>query len=178
MTYTLNMALIKHRDIVYLKETPYTLTVSDEPQKDQLVLISTKLDKNQYTKLKKQCAGVIYRPDFKDTEKAEADIRYMIEKGYCDYVVGLEQSPDKDFMHQKNGQFNTVIAKLAKQHNIILIFDFSYISKHLQKSVGRVTQTMQLCDKYSVSYFLATFAKQKIQLRNQSDLRCFLRVLR
>jgi RNase P/RNase MRP subunit p30 len=85
----------------------------------------------------------------------------------------------RDFMHQRNSGLNHVLCKLAKQNKVAIGFSFFSIlhAKQQGRLMGRMMQNIKLCRKYKVPMVIASFAQNKWELRNPTDLQAFFRVL-
>lgn len=89
-----------------------------------------------------------------------------------DIITGLEKLEKSDSLHQRNSGFNQTLAKLSKKNKITIAFNFNDIieSKNKAQIIGRMTQNIKLCRKYKVKMIIASFAKNKYQMRNPKDL--------
>jgi len=85
----------------------------------------------------------------------------------------------KDHTHYRNSGMDQITAKIAKQKNKTIIFDFSQLlkTKNKQLEMGRWLQNARILKKYTAQFEICSFAKQPEQLRLASDLKAMKRVL-
>ncbi|MBT7903460.1 hypothetical protein HN587_06375 [Candidatus Woesearchaeota archaeon] len=107
--------------------------------------------------------------------------RVVIERGEIDFIIGLEDTRNKDFMHNRASGVNQVISKLLLEKKVKLLVNFGLIlgSKGYIRSLylGRIKQNLKFCNKYGFEVRIASFAKQSYQMRDYSSLVNFLKLL-
>ncbi len=114
---------------------------------------------------------------------ADNDIlnRQIAETKKLDILLSPEINRNKDFFHFRNSGLNQVICKLLNKNNIAVAFSFSLIlnanSEERASLLGKMQQNAKLCKKYKVKVKIATFAKNKWELRNKAALESFGKIL-
>jgi len=103
--------------------------------------------------------------------------RALLERGKVDAVVGLENHGGRDFMHHRNSGLNQVLCKIAAQKSVIVCFSLQDILAGKGHVLGRIRQNIGLCRKYGVKMGFASFAKNRLEMRNPSDVKSLLEVL-
>ena len=105
--------------------------------------------------------------------------REIMEKSKADMVFSFEESPKKDFIHQRASGLNHILCKLAKENNITIGFSLSSIlnSKNKQVVLGRIMQNIKLCRKFRVKTAVASFAQKPFEMRGSHDLRSLFEIL-
>ena len=105
------------------------------------------------------------------------DARPALETRNIDLVFGLEGSPDRDPMKNRDSGLDHVLCSIAAQKDKIVAFDFSAVraSRGRRRAVllGRMMQNIVLCRKAKVKMSIASFARTPMQLRNPMDLAAF-----
>lgn len=98
--------------------------------------------------------------------------RKILENKNIDILLSPDYLTKNDKMHFRNSGLNQVLCKIAKKNNIAIGISFSRIlnSKKRSKDFGRIIQNIKFCKKYKVKLVLATFAKNKWELRTSKDL--------
>lgn len=106
-------------------------------------------------------------------------IRAALENKKTDILLIGERIEEKDFMHNRNSGLNKVLCDLAKKNNIIIAFSFSQMlnSRDKPKLLGRVMQNIMLCRKFKTKTLVATFAKNKWEMRTKHDLASLMKCL-
>lgn len=109
-------------------------------------------------------------------EKTSRDI---FEDSRVDIVVGLENIEGKDNLHYRKSGLDHVLCGLANKNKISVGFSFSDVlhAKDKGKVIGRMMQNAMLCKKYKVNAVVASFAKDKYEMRLRNDLEAFGRVI-
>ncbi|MFT4311714.1 MAG: hypothetical protein ACMXYF_00610 [Candidatus Woesearchaeota archaeon] len=100
------------------------------------------------------------------------DIRFVLEKGFCQMVVGLERRRESDFMHQFASGFNHIHARFCAKHGIIVGFVFEDVLK--DRAFGRMAHILRLCEKYGVSYTCVSFSGLPL---HEPDILCLFSLL-
>lgn len=107
-------------------------------------------------------------------------IRAAVSNPKIDLVFGVPSSAGKEHTHFRYSNFNEIFANLAKQNKVSYAVDFSQIleSKDVARAklFGREMQNVKLCRR-KVPVIIASFAKDKWQLRNPNDLSAIVQLL-
>ncbi len=104
--------------------------------------------------------------------------RRALETLKIDYLVSPELASGRDNLKQRDSGLNHVTAKIAKEKGIIILIDFTSISsmkgKLKARRIARVMQNIKICRRTGTKIKIATFAKDKSQLRDKKQLEAFL----
>jgi len=104
--------------------------------------------------------------------------RRMIETCQINALVSLELNKEKDTLKQRNSGFNHVIAKEAAKKGISIIINFSELEKldkkEKAKTLAKIIQNINICKKNKSNIKIASFAKDKSELKNEVQLKAFL----
>ena len=112
--------------------------------------------------------------------KANEDLsRHIFDDDRVDIVVGLENLNEKDNLHYRKSGLDHVLCDLANKNKISIGFSFSDVlhAKDKGKVIGRMMQNAMLCKKYKANVVVASFAKNKYDLRLGNDLESFGRLI-
>lgn len=109
----------------------------------------------------------------------KALLRDIFENKRIDLVIGLESIEDKDDLHYRKSGLDHVLCNLANKHGISVGFSFADVlnAKDKGKIIGRMMQNIMLCKKYKVNVVVASFARDKYDMRIAKDLEAFGRVI-
>ena len=104
--------------------------------------------------------------------------RKILEDRRLDILV-VSNFFGKDNLHFRNSGLNQVSCKLARENEIAIGFSFNDVLNSDNKSllIGRLKQNTKLCRKFKVKIVLASFAKNKYEMRHAKDLIAFGRVI-
>ena len=115
-------------------------------------------------------------------ELGKERIRKAFEKFKPNLIFNLEELEAKDPLHFRAAGLDEPSAKLAAENAILIAFNFSnFLNAPAEKRallLGRLAQNARLCRKYRANYFIATFAREPLEMRNPRDLACFLEILK
>lgn len=108
--------------------------------------------------------------------------RKAVENKKIDILLSPEKGRKNDFLHSRNSGLNHILCKLAKENDIAIGFSFRDVlnaknSKERSKLIGRMQQNVRFCRKFKTKIVLASFAKNKYEMRNAKDLLAFAQVL-
>jgi len=110
----------------------------------------------------------------------EAVIRSAVSNPKIDLVFGIPSSSGKDHLHYRRSNFNEILANLAKQYKVRYAIDFSQLLENQgiarAKLWGREAQNVKL-SRRKIPIIIASFAKNKWQLRNPNDLAAIAQLL-
>ena len=112
------------------------------------------------------------------SDGSEKNNRALLEKG-VKYITGLSTDEGKEHTHYRRSGVNQVLAKLAKEHGTTYIINFARIlnSENRALLIGRIMQNVRIFKKYKVPIKVCSLAKVASELRSESDLEAFGRVL-
>lgn len=103
--------------------------------------------------------------------------RQILEDRRVDILLSPENGIKEDSLHQRNSGLNHILCNLANKNNIAVAFNFNDVlkSRNIERAkiLGRMMQNVRLCRKYKVKMILASFAKDKYEMRSQRDLVSF-----
>lgn len=104
--------------------------------------------------------------------------RRIIDTCKINYLVSPELNPNKDTLKQRSSGINHVVAKEAAKKGIKILINFSEINLLNKKDkaivISRIIQNIQICRKANCGIRIATFAKNKNELKTENELKSFL----
>ncbi len=104
-----------------------------------------------------------------------------IKRKNLDIIYSCEKYAKKDFLNFRNSGLNHIICKALKEREVAVGFNFNDIlnSSNEERSliIGRMMQNVRLCRKYKIEMVIASFAKNKFEMRSAKDLLAFVRVI-
>tara|TARA_Y100000310_G_C20651012_1_gene799439 strand:+ start:1417 stop:1908 length:492 start_codon:yes stop_codon:yes gene_type:complete len=107
--------------------------------------------------------------------------RLAVETRKVDVLLSPEKNSKKDFMFFRNSGLNQVLCKLANKNKIAIGFSFSDVlnskGRGRSKILARMAQNVKLCKKYKVKMMFSSFAKDKYELRSETILASFAKIL-
>lgn len=107
--------------------------------------------------------------------------RRVLETMTINYLVSPESGQRKDTLKQRDSGLNHVLAKIAKQKNIAIVINFTEINKLKPKDkalkLGKIMQNIKICRRAKCKIKIATFAKDKDELRTEKQLKDFTSTL-
>ncbi|MBS3151538.1 hypothetical protein J4443_04120 [Candidatus Woesearchaeota archaeon] len=108
-----------------------------------------------------------------------AVLRGIFENKRVDIVLGLESIEERDDLHYRKSGLDHILCGLANKNGISVGFSFYDFlnARDKGKILGRMMQNAKLCKKYKVNIVVASFAKDKYDLRLRNDLEAFGRVI-
>lgn len=109
----------------------------------------------------------------------EGFLREIFENNRINIVVGLEDIKERDNLHYRKSGLDQVLCSMANKNKISVGFSFHDVlnAKDKGKIIGRMMQNAMLCKKYKVNIVVASFARDKYDLRLKNDLEAFGRVI-
>ena len=123
---------------------------------------------------------IIQIKQFRVVEGGSDEInRKTVENKQVDILLAPEKNREKIYMHQRDAGLNQVLCKLAKKNKVAIGFSFSELLNVKNKilTLGQMMQNIRLCRKYKVKIIVASFAKNKWEMRHAQDLLAFAKVL-
>ena len=107
--------------------------------------------------------------------------RKVVESKNTDILMSPEKKRYKDFMKSRNSGLNQVLCKLAFQNKVAIGFNFNEVLllKDFERAdlLGRMMFNVKLCNKYKVKMIVCNSIKNNEEIRSESDLESFARVL-
>lgn len=96
-----------------------------------------------------------------------------------DIVIDISSVKGREHTHYRKSTLNQVLAKLALKSKIAYAVNFNRIlnEKERIKLIGRVKQNIKIFQQLKVQVMISSFATNKNELRNYSDLVSFARTL-
>jgi RNase P/RNase MRP subunit p30 len=120
------------------KEDSYEVYLIDADEKVARAMIASLKDSKSKSKI-----AILGRDDGFN--------RRAVETLKIDYLVSPERGEKKDTLKQRDSGINHVVAKEAKEKNIVVVVDFDEISKLDKKQralrISRVIQNVRICRK-------------------------------
>ena len=112
-------------------------------------------------------------------EQGDKDTRKLIENKKIDILLNSEKGFKGDSLHYRNSGLDQIVCKLAAKNKIAIGFSFSEFlsSNNRSELIGRIRQNVKLCRKYKVKMVVASFAKNKYEMRDAKDLLAFCRFI-
>ena len=113
---------------------------------------------------------------------SEEKNRNIVSDKKIDVVCGFEEQDRKDSLHSRNSGLNQVILNLAHKNQVAIGFNFNTLlgcRDNFERALlmGRMKQNVRFCRKYKVKIVVASFAKNKYEMRDARDLLAFARAL-
>lgn len=100
--------------------------------------------------------------------------RYFIESKKIRLIYGFEETPKKDYLHQRASGLNHYICELANKNNVTVGFSYSSLfNKNLifaSAIIGRMMQNIKLCQKYKVKIAAGSFSDNPFEMRAPHDI--------
>lgn len=111
--------------------------------------------------------------------EANGNDRGAFERGVT-YIYNLEASKDRDFIFSRRSGMNQVLAKIARDKDVTLIFSYSLFKNASNKAkvLGRMRHNMRLCEKYHVKYLVCSMAERIEDVESEIVLKAFERLLK
>lgn len=107
--------------------------------------------------------------------------RKSVEDKSVDILMSPEKDRSHDFMKSRNSGLNQVLCKLAHNNDVAIGFNFNDVlkAKDLERInlIGRMKLNVRLCNKYKVNMFVCNSTKNLNEIRSDSDLISFGRIL-
>ena len=106
--------------------------------------------------------------------KATGNDRKAFEQG-VDFVYNLEAGKEKDGIFSRRSGLNQVLAKLARDKGVTIIFSYHLFANAKNKAtiLGRMQQNYSLCKKYEVRTKVAAMSSSP----SATTLKAFERLL-
>lgn len=101
--------------------------------------------------------------------------RRALETLKINYLVSPELTEQKDSLKQRASGLNHVIAKIAKDKNIVIVEGINFILLQLDKKpkarlISRIIQNIKICRKAKCEIKFATFAKSEGDLLDEKQI--------
>lgn len=106
--------------------------------------------------------------------KSSEQDRHFIESKKIRLIYGFEETPKKDYLHQRASGLNHHICELANKNNVAVGFSYSSLfNKNLifaSAIIGRMIQNIKLCQKYKVKMVTGSFSDKPFDVRAPHDI--------
>lgn len=169
-------------DLVYLKaskelqETLSQLKVTPLFHNQSFCEVHAKTKKELLLKAKTAKAKkliTIFKP------LSEDFLRFALERTPVDIIYGQESINPRDSVHFPRGGLDQVTCKIAKEKGKVVAFSLAEIhnARNPAKLLKRMRFNAKMLAKYKVTTLLITQSKQVADLRSQSDLKAFTRMI-
>ncbi len=103
--------------------------------------------------------------------------RRVVESLRVDYLVSPERGVKKDSLKQRDSGINHVVAKLAREKNILIVIDFNEIRKLKGKEnalrLSRLIQNVKICRKAGAGIRIASFGSRESEVVDELGRRAF-----
>lgn len=100
------------------------------------------------------------------------DNRKNVEDKKTDILLNPETGRNKAGLVVRDSGLNDAICKIARKHDVAIGFSFSNIlnSKDKLNLIANISQNIKLCRKYRLRMVMASFAKNKFEMRHAKDM--------
>lgn len=111
--------------------------------------------------------------------KSSSNDKEAIEKSRIGMIFSFEESPRKDFIHQRASGLNHILCRVARENNVAIGFSIKSLldAENKPELLGRIMQNMKLCRKFGVKTAIASFAKNPFEMRGAHDLASLFGIL-
>jgi len=135
-------------------------------------------EKNYSLKRTKYEFCCLYNSQKREVLSISDDVsRQSFENPRINMLFNLETSQSHDKIHQRDSNFNQVLAKICKDKNKTIGFNFNLIlnadANERHRLLGRMMQNVKLCRKYKVKMYIGSFAREPYELRSFCELISF-----
>ncbi len=172
-----DIALFKTSEVLYFKKVSKKSDLLDTNLDEAGgILIDTNCNE-------KELRRIIDSPKGKKLPKAVVGgqnvfNRRVLDTIDCKYLVSPENGEKKDNLKQRDSGLNHVTAKIAKDKGVTIVIDFSEVNSLTGKPqalrLSRIMQNIKICRKAGCQIKVATFAKNKNELRTPKELSAFM----
>ena len=101
--------------------------------------------------------------------------RASIESGKISIIYGLEESYERDYLHQRKSGLNRIMCELARKNGIAIGFSYgALLGRDIPAStliMGRMMQNIVLCRKYNVKTIIGSFSQNPFGMRSPHDVK-------
>ncbi len=156
------------------------------PEPEAVLKKTEKHQKKKKNSIKIISALFVEQKDFSRIPKLEKEYEIIMARGSRQAFESKQVKlivPDtdypKDHTHYRNSGIDQILAKIAKQKNKTIIFDFSELlnSSKKQLVLGRWMQNARILKKYKVCFEICSLASQPTELKTAQDLKAMKREL-
>ncbi len=116
-----------------------------------------------------------------ESPEDQTKLRHIIEKVKPDILFNLEFARRKDFMHHRASGLNHVLAKLARDNDVSIGFNFSKLLKANPQDravyMGRMMQNIRFAKKFGFNTVMASFTSEVYQMRPRVDIYYLIKLL-
>ena len=96
-------------------------------------------------------------------------------------IYGLEESYDRDYLHQRKSGLNHIMCELARKNGIAIGFSYgALLGRDIAASsllMGRMMQNIALCRKYNVKTLIGSFSQNPLGMRSPHDVKSLFAML-
>lgn len=101
--------------------------------------------------------------------------REAVQNVFCDFLIN-------PFENREDVGINHIFAKKANLNEIGIVIDFSYLKKfndlyRENREYQKILEIAKLCRKYKVAFLIASFAKEKFEVRDFKFFESFQYIL-
>lgn len=158
---------------ICLQPHPGCLTAVFNPTKkaEQSIALASYQTPQQYKKLKSFANFVAYLIEHASKDPG-AQLQRIVTNGWCDAIIGIEDSEKKPTMSHTHVIFNHIIARECAKKNITVLLKIENV---LDSTKGaRIIQILQMCNKYKTPVRFISLQKQP---SGKTDMQSLMRVL-
>jgi len=164
--------LFKTKNSLYLKKVSRKDEVSKDKSCDGFLIDSSEKEARRIIESLKKSGKKIAIVGGND-----AFNRRAIESLKIDYLVSPEGSKKLDNLKQRDSGLNHVVAKIAKEKGILIVVDFSEISRLERKEkaerIARVAQNVKICRKVGCGIRIVSFGRDKGDIVDELGRKAF-----
>ena len=161
--------LFKIKDSIFMKKIKSKSELTDNNSDGYIIESSEKEARRIIQSLKNKIIAIVGGDN--------AFNRRIIETLKIDYLISPERGNKKDNLKQRDSGINHIIAKLAKEKNIVIIIDMSEIVKlkKMEKALRleRIIQNIKICRKVKCKLKIASLANNKKNIINERSRKSF-----
>jgi ribonuclease P/MRP protein subunit RPP1 len=102
-----------------------------------------------------------------------------VERKSTDILLTPEKDRNKRYIAQQDSGLNHILCKNAAKNHVAIGFSFSAFlnAKERSRALAQMMQNVRLCRKYKLKMILASFAKNKWEMRAPFDLYAFAQII-
>ena len=163
--------LFKTKDSIFLKKIKSKSELTNDDSDGYIIKSSEKEARRIIQSLKDKNKIIAI------TGGDDAFNRRIIETLKINYLISPEQGNKKDNLKQRDSGINHVVAKLAKEKNIVIVVNMSEIVK-LEKiekvlRLEKIIQNIKICRKAKCEFKIANLANDKKNIINERARKSF-----
>jgi len=163
--------LFKTKDSIFLKKIKSKSELTNDDSDGYIIESSEKEARRIIQSLKDKNKIIAI------TGGDDAFNRRIIETLKINYLISPEQGNKKDNLKQRDSGINHVVAKLAKEKNIIIVIDMSEIIKlkKMEKALRleKIIQNIKICRKAKCKFKIASLANSNKNILSEIGRKSF-----